>query len=562
MARTEQEKKEIYSKWKKLINMSQQSLDSWAKDDDRLLASINRSEAKSEGGIQSGYDSFHRIKRRKSKPMEKWTAQDFDNASQEIGFNSRMLGGKPGKPIGESNMSKWEISLKNWGHDPSLKSSPAHAKWKAWKKSQKRASISRVASQAEREALLKAAKRIRSKRRVTAGRILEDSAREKARLYAEAKEKEAIFFKIFASYLTEKLKKAGGELVRYKEIIQWGVREGLIKTQDFLKEPLNLKYPIAKTVHESIFWKASQKLGLADFLDDLRRVYVEDTLESFDGLVKISSETTLYDDILDSITFAEGEFDKIPQLRKDLNEALEIIKEDMKNEKAWYKSDTQKAKEWLQNRAKYLANRFKYSPVAWNAINKFLIKDVYHKAMVYISDLEDAKMYGVKLLVVAGKAALIPVIGAILGFFFGGFTLPALLPLGKSMLATSATSLKYLLAQIAGVWLLTGEARIAASSVRKLGIVMGVTVAHLVSMTLKIKDFAVYLYKKAGDLWDWLSDTKLVKYLSGWTSQIGDFISNRIRTASLIEIRQEMERDPVFRRKVLAGYQQELQAIL
>ena len=142
--RSDEEKKEIYDKWKKLINMSQKALDSWAENDHRLLASINRSEAKSEGGIQSGYDSFHRIKRRKQKPFDEWTAQDFDNASQENGFNSRMLGGKPGDPIGGSNMSKWEISLKNWGHDPSLKSSPQHAKWRAWKKKHsKKSSIQR-----------------------------------------------------------------------------------------------------------------------------------------------------------------------------------------------------------------------------------------------------------------------------------------------------------------------------------------------------------------------------------------------------------------------------------
>lgn len=28
--------------------------------------------------------------------------------------------------------SKWEISLLNWGHDPSKKSSPSYGKWKAW----------------------------------------------------------------------------------------------------------------------------------------------------------------------------------------------------------------------------------------------------------------------------------------------------------------------------------------------------------------------------------------------------------------------------------------------
>ena len=130
--RTDEQKKEIFDKWHNLINMDQRALNSWAENDDRLLASINRSEAKEEGGIQSGYDSFHRIKRRKNKPFEDWTSQDFDNASQENGFNSRMLGSKPGQPVSDSGMSKWEISLRNWGHDPSLESSPAYSKWKSW----------------------------------------------------------------------------------------------------------------------------------------------------------------------------------------------------------------------------------------------------------------------------------------------------------------------------------------------------------------------------------------------------------------------------------------------
>jgi hypothetical protein len=133
-AMTDEEKKEVYKKWHDLINMSQTSLDNWAKDDDRLLASLNREEAKDSGKIQSGYDSFHRIKRRKEKAFKDWSADDFTNAKQEIGFNSRMLGGKPGDPVGDSKMSKWEISLKNWGHDPSLKSSPQHKKWQSWNK--------------------------------------------------------------------------------------------------------------------------------------------------------------------------------------------------------------------------------------------------------------------------------------------------------------------------------------------------------------------------------------------------------------------------------------------
>jgi len=132
--RSDDEKKEIYSKWKSLINMSKKELVDWGEDPDHLEASLNREEAKDNGKIQSGYDSFHRIKRRKDKPFEDWTAQDFDNASQENGFNGRMLGGKPGKPVGSTGMSKWEISLRNWGHDPSKPNSPSYDKWKSWKK--------------------------------------------------------------------------------------------------------------------------------------------------------------------------------------------------------------------------------------------------------------------------------------------------------------------------------------------------------------------------------------------------------------------------------------------
>lgn len=137
MARSDKEKKEIYDKWKKLINMSQEALNEWAKNPARTEASLNRERAKEEGGIQSGLDSLHRIKRRKSKAFKDWSDADFDNASQENGFNGRMIGGKIGQPVGSTGMSKWEISLRNWGHDPALSSSPANSKYKAWKKTNK-----------------------------------------------------------------------------------------------------------------------------------------------------------------------------------------------------------------------------------------------------------------------------------------------------------------------------------------------------------------------------------------------------------------------------------------
>ena len=149
MARSDKEKKEIYDKWKGLINMSQDALEGWAKNPARLEASLNRAKAKEEGGIQSGLDSLHRIKRRKSKPVKDWTDADYDNAAQENGFNGRMLGGKIGQPVGSTGMSKWEISLRNWGHDPALSSSSANSKYKAWKKSNKDAIMKSKAKKAK-----------------------------------------------------------------------------------------------------------------------------------------------------------------------------------------------------------------------------------------------------------------------------------------------------------------------------------------------------------------------------------------------------------------------------
>lgn len=139
--RSDKEKDEIYSDWKKLINMSKSELEKWAKNPARLKASLNRDEA---GDIQSGYDSLHRIKRRVSESKDKWSDEDYDNAAQENGFNSRMLGNDPGKPVGDTGMSKWEISLRNWGHDPSKKGSPAYSKWRSWKDKQKMDKQSRM----------------------------------------------------------------------------------------------------------------------------------------------------------------------------------------------------------------------------------------------------------------------------------------------------------------------------------------------------------------------------------------------------------------------------------
>lgn len=134
---TEEEKDETWEDWKRLVNMTPKELDDWAENPHRLKASINREEAKEEGGIKSGYDSLHRIKRRVRKKRSEWTDDDWSHAKQVIGFNSRMLGNDPGKPVGETGRSKWEISLRNWGHDPAKKGSPGRGKLMTWRKKHK-----------------------------------------------------------------------------------------------------------------------------------------------------------------------------------------------------------------------------------------------------------------------------------------------------------------------------------------------------------------------------------------------------------------------------------------
>ena len=522
MARSDQEKREIYSKWNKLINMSQNSLDSWSKDEDRLLASINRSEAKQEGGIQSGYDSFHRIKRRKGKKFEDWTNQDFDNANQEIGFNSRMLGGKPGEVVGDSGMSKWEISLKNWGHDPSLQSSPAHKKWKSWK--QKHASVQRVMASYKRKALIKGATEVQIRHKV-------------ASVMSET-QKESIW-KAFLNWLVSKLDRLKKEL--FIEEIHTIVKKYISYTQKDLK---NLKIEAPKSTQEKVLWKATKSLGLHKMIRSFRDVYVEDTAKSFDGLAKISSESTVYDEIRGSLVTAESD---LLQARSDLQEELEVIKADIRDEKKWYNSKLENGIEYLKNRLNYFLNRARYYG---NIGNTFLQKkllhgpvNLYQKAMNALSRVEDSRIYGVKLLFVAAKVA-----GVALTWGLVWHQLPLQVAFSKYFVQGGISALKLLAVQIVGTYVLTGSKSITSSSVRKGGIFLGLGGAYAISAILKIKDFLVYLAKTG----------------MGWVVDSLKSIKDRLltRKASQEVVQQmvrEMKKTTHYKKEVAVEYRKQLE---
>lgn len=468
MADKADKNKETYDKWHSLINMSQKSLDAWAEDERRLLASINREEAKSSGGIQSGYDSFHRIKRRKGKPYEKWTSEDFENARQEIGFNSRMLGGKPGEPVGDSGMSKWEISLRNWGHDPSLKSSPSYNKWKSWK--------SKMKKESNKQLILKSAQEIDFRRRLVAS------------LDEEGKKS---FFSKFIEWLQDKMKRI---YLFMEQKMGVGIIHNAFKDLvGYTQKAVSV--PVPKSVKENIIFKASENLGLVSLIQHLRDIYVTDTAESFDKLAIVSNQTSasVYEGILSSLT--REDLKTLKDNQRELNEEYEMIKKDISREGVWYKAPISEGLNYLSNRIEKLLNRVKELYTRGRILEAKAVENMvnlYQKALKSLSEIEDSKIYGVKMVIIALKIWVLGVVWSILPF-------GTVLTLGKAISVATAHTHSAMFTlwmyQVIPTFLLSGSSKMTASSVRKLGLMLGSIGIHAIYSILKIKDFVIYLAK-------------------------------------------------------------------
>lgn len=113
--------------------MTRRELEKWRDNPDHLSASLNHQEAARQG-IRSGLDSLDNIIRKKGVKFSDWKESDYDEAMAEINFCTRMLGVNPGRPIPftKPKRSAWEISLRNWGHDPRKDKSPGQEKIEDW----------------------------------------------------------------------------------------------------------------------------------------------------------------------------------------------------------------------------------------------------------------------------------------------------------------------------------------------------------------------------------------------------------------------------------------------
>ena len=111
------DKKEIYKKWKELVNMSYSELKDFYESKEGKEAGLTKNEAR-EQGIHSGRESAEWIMKMKKTPMSGWTLPMWRWAKRQISFISRMSGNKGSLYDDKGNKTRKYTSLLIWGNNP------------------------------------------------------------------------------------------------------------------------------------------------------------------------------------------------------------------------------------------------------------------------------------------------------------------------------------------------------------------------------------------------------------------------------------------------------------
>lgn len=96
-------RRQVYEKYKDMVNMSYSELFFWSKTQASMLASVNRA-------------PIMRNLRLLRKPFYKWTTRDETEAKKTISFIARMKKVPKGDKV-YRNYSKRDLALKNWAYD-------------------------------------------------------------------------------------------------------------------------------------------------------------------------------------------------------------------------------------------------------------------------------------------------------------------------------------------------------------------------------------------------------------------------------------------------------------
>jgi len=106
----DQEKKEAYSEFSEVVNMTANALEKWLDTDDSKKVGQKDDDDAESVGHQSGKKIIRILQTKKAD----LTNDDYAHMRKVISYVRRHSAQKPQEVEG----SNWLFSLKNWGHDP------------------------------------------------------------------------------------------------------------------------------------------------------------------------------------------------------------------------------------------------------------------------------------------------------------------------------------------------------------------------------------------------------------------------------------------------------------
>jgi hypothetical protein len=109
----DQEKKEVYTDFKHLVNMSASTLEKWLKTDESKEVGWDSGD-----GESVGHKSGEKIVDILHKKKDELTDADYKHMQKVVGYIKRHSAQQPSGDLSETH---WNYSLKNWGHDYSKK---------------------------------------------------------------------------------------------------------------------------------------------------------------------------------------------------------------------------------------------------------------------------------------------------------------------------------------------------------------------------------------------------------------------------------------------------------
>lgn len=101
---------EIWSEWRKLVNMAPQELQDWLETEESTSVGDNN------GTESTGHASGRRIVEIKRTNKDDISDEQWDHMARVVGYIKRHL--SQGGPDEDKKHSNWRYSLMNWGHDP------------------------------------------------------------------------------------------------------------------------------------------------------------------------------------------------------------------------------------------------------------------------------------------------------------------------------------------------------------------------------------------------------------------------------------------------------------